>query len=152
LRGLPFSKTEAVFHLEKIEVVFHWEKMEVVFHLSKYWGRLPFPKDWSHFTFPKKLRLSSNFRKIEVVFHLKKNWCRLPYPKKLRLSSNLGLSSIMYGYLVKFCSFPAISLLFWKNIIAGINSTSLETCFKQNLFFLSQSVTQNMIFPPCFSI
>jgi hypothetical protein len=31
-----------------------------------------------------------------------------------------------------------------KNIIAGINSTSFETCFKQN-FFSSQLVTQIMI-------
>ena len=43
-----------------------------------------------------------HFPKIEVVFHLQ---------KMFRLSSNLGLTPLLYGYLVKFCKFQTISLL-----------------------------------------
>ena len=38
---------------------------------------------------------------IEVVFHF----------RKLRSSSKLGPTTFLYGYLIKFCSFLAISLL-----------------------------------------
>ena len=64
-------------------------EIEVVFHFPKNWGHLPF----------------------EVVVHLWKNWGRLPFAKMLRSSSNLGPTTLLYGYSVKFCSFPAISLL-----------------------------------------
>jgi hypothetical protein len=74
-------KTSSICH--NIEFVFHFLKIKVVFHLCKKWGCLPFVK----------------------------NWGCLPFSKKLRLSSNLGPTTLLYGYLVKFCSFPAISLL-----------------------------------------
>ena len=54
---------------------------------------------------------SSIYLKIEVVFHIPKYWGRLPFPKKCSLSSNLGLTPLLYSYLIKFCKFPAISLL-----------------------------------------
>jgi hypothetical protein len=77
---------------QNIEEVFHFLKIEVVFHIPKDWGRLPFLKNWGRLPFPE-------------------NWGRLPFANFFRLSSYLSLTPPLHGYLVKFCSFPAISLL-----------------------------------------
>jgi hypothetical protein len=59
--------------------------------------------------FSKRFSLSSIFLKVAIIFH---------FQRKLG-PSNVGLTLLLYGYLVKFCSFPAISLLVWPAGQAG---------------------------------
>jgi hypothetical protein len=77
----------------------------------EYWGSLPFSKYWCLLPYYKRLRSSSIFEKNDVAFHFPKIEVVYHLQRNLRLSSNLGLIPLLYGSLVKFCSFPAISLL-----------------------------------------
>ena len=37
-----------------------------------------------------------------------------------------GLTPLLYGYLVKFCSFPAISLLVWTGWLVGAGEKGIK--------------------------